>query len=516
MYILSSKQMAETDKATIKKNGISSLELMERAANLCFQWVHQRIKPNDVKIHVFCGIGNNGGDGLVITRYLMENNYNVSCYIVNFSKKRSKNFLANYERLKELGDWPEVISTEKEFPEINKNDLIIDAIFGNGLSRPPEGFTKKLIQYINQKQVFTLAIDMPSGLYNNKTVEDKKNVLKANHILTFQYPKLAFLLSENKNYVESWKIIDIGLDAEFVESLHPIYNYITKNEILPIYKFRKKWDHKGNFGHSLLIGGSFGKIGAITLASKAALKIGSGLVSAYVPKCGYQILQTAIPEVMTEVDTDDLLAYFNFKTKANVIGIGPGMGTAEKTAKGFEKFIKENKIQLVIDADAINLLAKDKKLLNFLPENTVITPHPKELERLIGIWKNDYDKLIKAQKFAEKYNSILVLKDAITAIVTKDSIYFNSTGNPALATAGSGDVLTGIITGLIAQNYTPLDAAIFGVYIHGLTADLGSLEIGYETFTASSILDYLPDAFMNLFEKPTQPDNTEQENLKTL
>jgi len=501
MYILSSKQMAQADKATLKKTNITSIELMERAANLCFQWLHSHIKPDDTKIHVFCGIGNNGGDGLVITRYLMENNYNVTSYIVNFSNKRSENFLINYERVKDLGDWPEVISSENEFPEINENDLVIDAIFGHGLSRSPEGFTKKLIQYLNKKQAFTLAIDLPSGLYSNKTVENQNHVLKANHILTFQYPKLAFLLSENKDFVESWEIIDIGLDEDFVESLHPNYNYVTKDDVLPIYKFRKKWDHKGNFGHALLIGGSFGKIGAITLASKAALKIGSGLVSAYLPKCGYQIIQTSIPEVMAEVDTDDVLAYFNFKTKATVIGIGPGMGTAEKTAKGFEGFIKENKLPLVIDADAINLISKDKDLLHFLPKNTVLTPHPKELERLIGKWKNDYDKLSKAQEFTKIHHCVLVLKDAITAIVTEETTYFNATGNPALATAGSGDVLTGIITGLIAQNYTPLQAAIFGVYLHGLTADIASLEMGYETFTASNILDYLPDAYVSLFEK---------------
>lgn len=507
--------MALADKATLSKKGISSIELMEHAANLCFQWIQQHLKPNDVKIHVFCGIGNNGGDGLVITRYLIENNYNVTSYIVNFSQNRSENFLTNYERVKDIGNWPEIISNEDEFPDINKNDLVVDAIFGNGLTRPPKGFTKKLIKYLNQKQAFTLAIDLPSGLYSNKAVEDEKNVLKANHILTFQYPKQAFFLSENKNFFESWEILDIGLDEEFVENLNPNYNFITKSDILPIYKFRKKWDHKGNFGHSLLIGGSFGKIGAITLASKAALKIGSGLVSAYVPKCGYQILQTVIPEVMTEVDTDDLLAYFNFKTKATVIGIGPGMGTAEKTAKGFENFIKENKTSLIIDADAINLLAKNNYLLDFLPKNTVLTPHPKELERLIGKWDNDYEKLSNANDFAKKYNCILVLKDAITTVVTKNATYFNSTGNPALATAGSGDVLTGLITGLIAQNYPPVQAAIFGVYLHGLTADIGSLDIGYESFTASSILEYLPDAILSLFEKlstPPEEEDTEQEN----
>lgn len=503
--------MAQADKATLKKNSITSLELMEHAAHLCFQWLQNHIKPNDAKIHVFCGIGNNGGDGLVITRYLMENKYNVTSYIVNFSKKRSENFLVNYERVKDIGNWPEVISNENEFPEINENDLVIDAIFGHGLSRSPEGFTKKLIQYLNKKQAFILAIDLPSGLFSNKPVEDQKSVLKANHILTFEYPKLAFLLSENKDFVASWEIININLDEDFVETLKPNYNYVTKNEIVPIYKFRKKWNHKGDFGHALLIGGSFGKIGAITLASKAALKIGSGLVSTYLPKCGYQIIQTAIPEVMAEVDTDDLLAYFNFKTKATVIGIGSGMGTAEKTAKGFEGFIKENKLPLVIDADAINLISKDKNLLSFLPKNTVLTPHPKELKRLIGTWKNDYEKLYKAKEFTKKHHCILVLKDAITAIVTEDATYFNSTGNPALATAGSGDVLTGIITGLIAQNYTPLQAAIFGVYLHGLTADIASLEMGYETFIASNILDYLPDAYISLFEKPKTSNSDDNE-----
>lgn len=511
MYILSSQQIAQADKATIKKNGITSTQLMERSAQLCFQWLHNRIEPKDVKIHVFCGIGNNGGDGLVISRYLIENHYNVTCYVVNYSSKRSEDFLINYERLKNFGNWPEVISSENKFPEISSDDLVVDAIFGSGLSRNPEGFTKKLILHINQTDAFTLSIDLPSGLYSNQTVTDKESIIKANHVLTFQYPKLAFLLSDNKNFVESWELIDIGLDDEFVESLKPIYNYTTKNDILQLYKFRKKWDHKGNFGHSLLIGGSFGKIGAITLASKAALKIGSGLVSAYIPKCGYQILQTAIPEVMTEVDTDNLLTYFNFKTRATVIGIGPGMGTAEKTAKGFEKFIIENKIPLVIDADAINLLSKNKSLLNHLSKNTILTPHPKELERLIGSCKNDYDKLEKVKEFTKKHHVILVLKDAITTVVTEDTTYFNSTGNPALATAGCGDVLTGLITGLIAQKYAPLEAAIFGVYLHGLTADLGSLEIGYETFTASSILEYLPNAMLSLFKKNETPNGNQSE-----
>ncbi|MBI9042740.1 NAD(P)H-hydrate dehydratase [Lutibacter sp.] len=499
MYILSPQQIAKADKATIATNGITSIQLMEYAATQCFKWLHHRLQGQNIKIYVFCGIGNNGGDGLVIARHLIQHGYNISCYIVNFSDKRTPEFLENYNRLKELGSWPTVINNENEFPIISFEDIVIDAIFGIGLSRKPSGFTKKLIQYINSTKVFTLAIDFPSGLFGDKSVTDKNAVLKAGHTLTFQTPKLAFLLPENKDFINTWEVIDIGLDLNFIESLKPSINFTTKEDILTNYKPRNKWSHKGTFGHSLLIGGSFGKIGAITLASKAALKIGSGLVTAYVPKCGYNVLQISIPEVMVEVDDDNTLSYFNFKTKPTVIGIGPGMGTHEKTIAGFYKFLKENTLPLIIDADAINLLSLNIEFVALLPKNSILTPHPKELERLIGAWKNDYDKLNKSIEFSKEHKVILVLKGAHTVVVDGNNLTFNSTGNPALATAGSGDVLTGLITGLVSQGYEPSIAAIFGVYLHGRTADIAIQETGYETFTASSILDYLPDALLDLF-----------------
>lgn len=498
MYILSSKQIQKVDKATIKNSGITSVDLMENAATSCFQWLHNKLQGKDIRIHMFCGIGNNGGDGLVIARHLHLHNYRVNCYIVNFSEKRSEEFLVNYKRLKEIGLTSIAIKSEKDFPDINADDIVVDAIFGNGLTRNPEGFTKKLIQYINGKNIFTLAIDIPSGLFCDKTVTDANAVLMASHILTFQMPKMAFLLPENKVFVNTWEVIDIGLDQNYIRSLKPKSHFITKSDIIPLYKQRNKWDHKGTYGHSLIIGGSYGKMGAITLASKAALKIGSGLVSAYIPKCGYSILQISVPEVMVEVDTDSVLTYFNFKTNPTVIGIGPGMGTAEKTAQGFENFIKENKLLLVIDADGLNLLSKNQLLFNYLPKNTVLTPHPKELERLIGAWENDYEKLKKTEEFSKKYSVIMVIKGAHTVVIQDDNKYFNSTGNPALATGGSGDVLTGIITGLIAQGYEPLNAAIFGVYLHGKTADIALTKTGYESFTATSIFDYIADAILEV------------------
>ncbi|MDV7187242.1 NAD(P)H-hydrate dehydratase [Lutibacter sp. TH_r2] len=510
MYILNSKQIALADKATIENNNISSIDLMEHAASQCFHWLHSRLQGQQIKIHVFCGIGNNGGDGLVIARLLHQHGYNIECYVVNFSEKRTEEFLINYNRLKEIGEWPKVITCEKEFPEVKFEDIVIDAIFGNGLTRQPKGFTKKLIQYINSTKVFTLAIDFPSGLYSSKSVKNPNTVLKAGHVLTFQCPKMAFLLPENKNYFSTWEVVEIGLDEEYIASLKPKNHFITKNEIIPLYKPREKWSHKGTYGHSLIIGGSFGKIGAVTLAAKAALKIGSGLVSTYVPKCGYTILQTSIPEAMVEVDEDNALNYFNFKTKPTVIGVGPGMGTLEKTVIGFGKFLKENKIPLVIDADAINIISENKDFLNYLPAKSILTPHPKELERLVGSWENNYEKLKLATKISKEFNVILVLKDAHTIIIDGNSKFINSTGNPSLATGGSGDVLTGIITGLIAQGYSPINAAIFGVYLHGRTADLGSQDLGFETFTASTILEYLPDALLDLFKKE-EPIQKEEE-----
>ena len=503
--ILNATQLQKADAFTIKNNKIESIDLMEFASKQCFDWIHHRLQGNPLKMHVFCGTGNNGGDGLALSRMLKKHGYNVTVYVLN-SDKRSNDFLINYERLKELGDWPIMIKNETNFPTISENDMVIDAIFGIGLNRSPKGIYKKIIQHINKSNAYILSIDVPSGLFIDKTISDKDSVIKAFQILTFETPKLAFLLPENENYCLNWDILPIGLDQNFINTLKTDFQLIEKQNVLLIYKMRAKFSHKGNFGHSLIIGGSFGKIGAAILASKAALKIGSGLVTAYIPKCGYSIMQSAIPEVMVEVDTEKEIQFFNFKVQPSVIGIGVGLGTSKKTQEGFAEFLKQNKLPLVIDADGLNILSKNKKSLELLPKNTVLTPHLKELERLIGKWKNDYDKLEKIQKFVKKYNVILVVKGAFTVIASKNGIHFNTTGNPALATAGSGDVLTGIITGLIAQTYQPLEASVLGVYLHGLTADVGMQNNTYETFTASDIIKNLPNAYMSLLAPPQQEE----------
>ncbi|HIP48631.1 MAG TPA: NAD(P)H-hydrate dehydratase [Lutibacter sp.] len=499
MKILNAKQMKLADQATIKNEPITSIDLMERAAFRCVQWIEEQ-DIEDKEIHVFCGMGNNGGDGLVIARYLYEDDYMTGTFVVHFSDTMSNDFVTNYQRAEDAGIYAASVHSLDDMPVINKDDIVIDAIFGLGLNKPPKGIAKEVISFINKSGATVYSVDVPSGLYIDKPIEANQVVVKAAFTLTFQSPKLAFLLPDNEEYVKEFLTIDIGLDEKFLDEISVNYHFTTSKTIESFFKYRTRFSHKGSFGHALIIGGSFGKIGATVLATKAALKIGSGLVTAYIPKCGYTILQTAIPEVMVEVDSADQLEFFNFKVKPTAIGVGVGMGTSDKTAKAFGKFLKENTTPLVIDADALNILSKNKEFLNYLPKDTILTPHPKELERLIGNWKNDYDKLEKIALFSKKYNCIVVLKGANTVVVKKDQFYFNASGNPALATAGTGDVLTGLITGLLAQSYTPLQASLFGVFIHGRTADF-SASLGYmETFTASDIINLLPEAINSLFE----------------
>lgn len=498
MKILNAKQIYLADKATIKNKSISSIDLMEYASDQCFNWIVEHFPKKKYTVHVFCGIGNNGGDGLVISRKLIQANYRVKTHIVNFSVNRSKEFIVNFKRLLEINKQFNEMFNDSSFPKIEDEDIVIDAIFGIGLTRSPHGFVKKVIQKINASNANVIAIDIPSGLFAEEPVKDKNSVVKASYTLSFQNPKLAFLLPDNQEYYGNWVILEIGLDLNFITSLNSNYSIIDQKLIKSMYKVRQKFSHKGTFGHSLIIGGSFGKIGAVVLTSRAALKIGSGLVTAYVPKCGYEIVQIATPEIMVEVDDENYLQYFNVKAKPTAIGIGMGLGTHKKTAQGLENFLKENKQPLVVDADAINILSMYPEFLDLLPEMTILTPHPKEFERLVGAWKNDFDKLEKLLNFSSTHKCIVVLKGANTAIAFENKIYFNITGNPALATAGSGDVLTGIITGLVAQNYTALEASILGVYLHGKTADIALPITGYETFIASSILDYLPNSILEI------------------
>lgn len=515
MKLYSAKQIYKADQISIKKEEIESNELMERAALQLFNWMHLRMQGAPVKIHLFCGIGNNGGDGIALARHLVDHGYNVEVYVINYSEKRSKDFLINLDRLKDRKVWPHFMNCDDELPEIGREDIIVDGIFGIGLNRTPDAWVTKVIQYLNNSQAFILSIDIPSGLFTDKGPEDFESIIKSNYVLSFQTPKLVFFLPETGRYIEQWEVLDIGLDPEYLRVTETDYELIGKNEVLTLYKPREKYGHKGTYGHSLLIGGSYGKMGSVCLSSKAALYSGSGLVTSYVPRVGYNILQTSLPEIMVLTDTDENeLTDIKFDLEPSVIGVGVGIGTSEPTVKALSNFLKGNKAPLVIDADALNILSQNKELLKDLPEDSILTPHPKELERLIGKWKDDFEKLTKVKKFSKKYKCLIVVKGAHTIVVQNDKGYVNTTGNPGMATAGSGDVLTGVITGLRAQGYPALDAAIFGVYLHGRAGDIAVESTGFQSLAASHLIDNIAGAYLDLFKIPEQPV-VEEENQQS-
>ncbi len=499
MKIFSAEQIYAADKATIKNQGITSDALMERAAEQLFNWMHLRMQGDRSKILLFCGIGNNGGDGLALARHLQEHDYNIAVYVVSYSEKRSDDFLTNLERLKDLKVEPHFLENGDDLPEIGGEDTIVDAIFGLGLNRPPDDWVVALFEHLHRSEAFTLSVDIPSGLYTDKVPADEKAVVKANCTLSFQVPKLVFFLPETGIFSEQWEILDIGLDKEFLKDNETEYELMGRNEVLSYYIPREKFTHKGTYGHSLIIGGSYGKIGAVHLAAKACLHTGSGLVTVFVPQCGYIPLQTNFPEAMVVTDSDEKhISKIDFEIEPTVIGIGIGMGKDKKSVQAFDDFLDRNETPLVVDADALNILSENKDFLKKLPSKTVLTPHPKELERLIGKWKGDFEKLEMAKAFSKKYDCVLVIKGSNTITIYDGKGYVNTTGNPGMGTGGTGDVLTGMITGLIAQGYEPLHAAIFGVYLHGRAGDIAVEKTGYQALTASGVVGGIGGAFLDL------------------
>ena len=503
MKIFTAKQIYAADQFTLAEQKITSDELMERASVQLFNWLHHRLQGAQVKIKLFCGIGNNGGDGLALARHLTEHGYNIEVIVVNYSENRSPDFLINLDRLKDRKIWPTFMNPETEFPSLNSEDIVIDALFGIGLNRSPDHWVEKIIEHLNNSGAFVVSVDVPSGLFLDQAVKNLESVVIANYVLSFQFPKLVFFLPETGIFSNQWEILNIGLSQKFIEQTHASFELISKNEVLKYYIPREKFSHKGTYGHALILGGSYGKIGAVSLASRACITTGSGLVSAYVPQCGYIPLQSSLPEIMVTTDKGEKeILNISFNMEPNVIGVGIGMGTGKNTQQAFKEFLETTKYPLVIDADGINILAQKKSLLKKLPPKTVLTPHPGELKRLLGVWEDDFDKLKKAKEFSKKYDCILVLKEAHTIVVYDEQGYINTTGNPGMATAGSGDVLTGMITSLIAQKYEPLKAAIFGVYLHGRAGDLAIENLGYQALTATAIINGIGPAYIDLFNVP--------------
>lgn len=502
MKILTPQQLREVETQTIEAQDIDLINLMERSAMSILHWLKARLDLTQNHFTIICGIGNNGGDGLALARLLNEEKSNVKVYLQD-NNSYSLDNLTNQKRLKNAKINVERFTDETKF-EFLPYTIIVDCIFGYGLTRPIDEEWKSVINQVNAAQNTVISVDVPSGLFCNQINQENDIVVKSEITLTFQTPKLGLLLSDNQEYVKDFEILDISLDTQSIQNQKSKYFYLS-NEFIPhFHKARSKFSHKGNYGHALIIGGSHGKIGANILASKSILKSGAGLVTSYIPKCGYEIIQTSFPEAMVLTDfSEDKITQFPTIEKFNAIAIGLGMGTDEKTLRAFEQFLNETDLKektFVLDADAINLLAQNNELIKKLSQYTILTPHIGELKRLIGEWKDDYERIEKTKEFSQKYKLIVISKSAHTAIFSPDGeVYFNSTGNPGMATAGSGDVLTGIITAQIAKGFEALDAALFGVYLHGLAGDLAKEHLGEESLIASDIINYIPLAYKQLF-----------------
>lgn len=499
MKILKASQIREVDAYTIEHEPIKSIDLMERAALTITNWLIDHYSTNQT-IKIFIGPGNNGGDGLAIARQLLEKDYQVEVFILRITEKLSLDSEINLERLKQLNENAiNNIKDNKDFPIINSNEIIIDALFGSGLTRELSGLAFDLVRFINESNVEIISVDIPSGLFGeDNSSNNKKAIIKAKQTLSFQLPKLAFLFADNSEFVGDWSVLPIGLHQEFIDSLESNFFYIDDKIIRSFYKERKKFSHKGTFGHALIVAGSYGKMGASILAAKACLRSGSGLVTAHIPKLGFIIMQTAVPECMLSIDWSDIIiSNIPNIDKYNAIGIGPGIGTKMNTVKALNTLFESADLPLVIDADALNILSENNDLIKAIPSNSILTPHPKEFERLVGETPNNYLRMLKQIEFSVKYKVFVVLKGAHTAISTPEGkLYFNSTGNAGMATAGSGDVLTGIITSLLGQGYLPEQAAIYGVYLHGKSGDIAEKKHGQEALIASDIIENIGAAYL--------------------
>lgn len=497
MKIFTASQIAACDAYTIHASSISSTDLMERAAARCTDWLVNYV-PREAVFIVLCGTGNNGGDGLAITRMLHRQGYGAKAFLLMFSDELSADCSVNLQRLQKTDEEiVNILQPGSFITDLPPNIIIIDAILGTGLNRETEGWVADFIRHINELPNRKIAIDIPSGIPADSIPADGAAILAVHHTLSFQFYKRSFLHAETGRHAGDIHLLDIGLSNTFINATHSNYQTIDAATITRILKPRDPFSNKGTHGEALLIAGSYGMMGAAVLATKAALRSGAGKVRTFIPECGYNILQTAVPEAMCLTKGEKHITSINGWNDAKSIGIGPGLGMQEYTARAFADFIQSCKQPVVIDADALNLLAKQTELLHKLPEDSILTPHPKEYERLFGKTGNSMLQLEHARTQAMRYNIFIVLKGHHTAIVTPEGeCWYNLTGNAGMATGGSGDVLTGLLTGLLAQGYNSYDAALLGVYLHGLAGDIAVAEQSQEGMTAGDIVDNIGKAFL--------------------
>ena len=503
MKIFTSAQIHELDKYTIDHEPISSLNLMERAAKALTRSIEEEWS-NRTPFVVFAGPGNNGGDALAVARLMAEDGYPVSVYLFNVHNKLSADCATNKKRLEEskrLRKFTEV-TVNFDPPQLTEDMVVIDGLFGSGLNKPLAGGFSAMVKYINQSPAKVVSIDIPSGLMcEDNTYNIHANIIRADLTLTLQQKKLSMLLADNQQFLGILKVLDIRLSQEYMRQTDSKYSLLEENDIRQLMRSRDDFAHKGSMGHALLIAGCYGMSGAAILATKSCLRSGAGKVTTHTPKRNYDIMQISVPEAILQMDSEETIFNEPVETERyDALGIGPGLGTNENTAIALIAQIRRTTCPMVLDADALNILSSHRAWMQQLPKGIIMTPHPKELDRLAGNTSaNSYERLAKASELAERLQAYIILKGHYSALCLPDGhIEFNSTGNSGMATAGSGDVLTGIITGLLARKYKPADACRIGMYLHGLAGDLASKEVGKESLIASDIIKYLPKAFLRL------------------
>ncbi|MBK8497604.1 MAG: NAD(P)H-hydrate dehydratase [Flavobacteriales bacterium] len=504
--VLGPSAIREADARTIANEPIRSWALMERAAGQCAERIRARYQagrfgPSDrVQFLVVAGPGNNGGDGLAIARMLRQAGLSVRVLLVRYGESATEDNTTNEQKALTAGVSVADLSEAEHRFEVLQNEVVIDALLGTGLSKPVHGWVSEVIERMNNSGRPIIAIDLPSGLHADGD-DLGGSMVNATLTLSFQVPKLAFFLADKAQGVGEWEILPIGLDPEFLASMPTDYRLIEEADIQALFRPRERFAHKGSFGHALLVAGSKGRMGAATMAVRAALRSGVGLVTAHVPGCGLELLQSAAPEAMCSVDAqEDRITALPDVGPYSAIGIGPGVGTDDRTGLVIKNLIQTTSTPCVIDADGLNTLSENPTWLAFLSAGTILTPHPKELDRLLAKpAESSKDRLVAARELAMRSRCHVVLKGAYSAICDPSGqVFFNPTGNPGMAKGGSGDALTGVLTALLAQGYPSLEACLMGVYAHGLAGDLAAETKGMDGMTVTDLIEALPGAWKRL------------------
>lgn len=503
MKIFTGAQIHELDKYTIEHEPVKSVDLMERAARALTRAISETWNT-DTPVVVFAGPGNNGGDALAVARMLAEQRYAVSVFLFNINGTLSADCKTNKQRAAECRQIKKLTEVTNEFdpPKLEAGTLVIDGLFGSGLNKPIAGGFASLVKYINQSAATVVSIDVPSGLMTeDNTYNVRANIIQADMTLTLQNLKLSFLFAENQKYIGRLRVLDIRLSREGMAKTTTPFNILEETDLRPRLLHRDDYAHKGDMGNALIVGGSYGMAGAAVLATRACLRSGAGKVTVCTPRRNNDIMQISVPEAVMHTDKDE--CYFSEAvdtTDFDALGIGPGLGRQESSAIAFITQIRRCQAPMVIDADGLNILSSHRAWFQQLPKGIIMTPHPKEFDRLAGNnFADSYERLSNARDMAEHLQAYIIIKGHYSALCLPDgNVVFNPTGNPGMATAGSGDVLTGIITGLLARGYKRADACMLGMYLHGLAGDLAVREVGQESLLAGDIVRFLPQAFRRL------------------